>query len=246
MQNQEKPERTKAPHYSVIIPAYNEALYLPQTLQNLKKVMDTIDLPGEIIVVDNNSSDSTAEIAKTHGVRLTFEAINQISRARNAGARIALSNYFIFLDADTQIPKELLQSALKKLDEGHCGGGTLITFDRPTGPYTKLVLGAWTAISLYFKLAAGSFIYCRRDAFEAIGGFNERLYAAEEIRLSSDLKKWGKKHKKSFEMIADYPVVTSARKLDKPLRVFFATLTCLFFPFLVYSKTLCWYWYKRD
>jgi len=47
-------------------------------------------------------------------------------------------------------------------------------------------------------------------------------------------------------MITKYPVITSARKLDKPLRVFFATLICLFFPFLVYSKKLCWYWYKRD
>ncbi len=239
-------QNTSTPHYSVIIPAYNEEKWLPQTLQKLQKIMQTIALPGEIIVVDNNSNDLTAEIARTQGARLTFEAINQISRARNAGARIALSDYFIFLDADTHIPKELLESALQKLDDGRCGGGTTITFDRTTGPYAKLVLGAWTAISLYFKLAAGSFIYCRRDAFEDIGGFSEKLYAAEEIKLSSDLKKWGKKHKRSFEMIPEHPVITSARKLDKPGRVFFATLTCLFFPFLVYSKTLCWFWYKRE
>lgn len=236
----------KKPHYSVIIPAYNEEKYLPQTLQNLKDVMATIDLPGEIIVTDNNSSDRTSEIAKTYGAHLVFEAINQISRARNTGARIAKSDILIFLDADTSIPEGLLRTALQNLKEGHCGGGTTITFDRPTGPFSKMILSAWTAISLYFQLAAGSFIYCRRDAFEDIGGFSEKLYAAEEIRLSSDLKKWGKKHKQSFEMITDYPVVTSARKLEKPTRVFFATLTCLFFPFLVYSKKLCWYWYKRD
>ncbi|MEC4677911.1 MAG: glycosyltransferase [Nitrospirota bacterium] len=246
MPYQEKQEKVKAPYYSIIIPAYNEAEWLPQTLQNLRDVMDTINFPGEIIVVDNNSNDPTAEIAKIHGARLTFEAINQISRARNAGARIALSEYLIFLDADTRISEALLRTALKNLEQGHCGGGTTITFDRPTGPYARLVLGAWTAISVYFKLAAGSFIYCRRDAFEQIGGFSEKLYAAEEIRLSSDLKKWGKTHKRSFKMITDAPVITSARKLDKPFRTFLATLTCLFFPFLVYSKTLCWYWYKRD
>lgn len=234
------------PHYSVIIPAYNEEKYLPRTLQNLQDIMATIDLPGEIIVTDNNSSDGTSEIAKTYGAYLVFEAINQISRARNAGTRIAKSDILIFLDADTCIPEGLLRTALQNLKEGRCGGGTTITFDRPTGPFSKIILGAWTAISLYFQLAAGSFIYCRRDAFEDIGGFSEKLYAAEEIRFSSDLKKWGKKHNRSFEMITDYPVITSARKLEKPSRIFFVILTCLFFPFLIYSKKLCWYWYKRD
>ncbi len=244
----QKKETQKTPplRYSVIIPAYNEALWLPQTLQNLKEIMTAVNVPGEVIVVDNNSSDHTAEIARTHGARVVFEAENQISRARNAGARIASGEALIFLDADTRIPEGLLRTALKNLEDGACGGGTTVTFDRPAGPFARMILSAWNTVSLSFKLAAGSFIYCRRNAFEAAGGFSEKLYAAEEIRLSSDLKKWGKKHNRSFEMITDYPVITSARKLDKPFRTFLATLTCLFFPFLVYSKKLCWYWYKRD
>ncbi len=192
MHAQEKTQIQKLPRYSVIIPAYNEEKWLPQTLQNLKSIMEVLDLPGEIIVVDNNSTDLTSKVARAYGARVVFEDKNQISRARNAGAHIAKSNYFIFLDADICIPKGLLKTALQKLDAGACGGGTVITFDRPTGLFSRAILGIWTAISLRFRLAAGSFIYCRRDAFEDIGGFSERLYAAEEIRLSSDLKKWGK------------------------------------------------------
>lgn len=68
--------------YSVIIPAFNEETYLPKTLSILKEAMSCIKENGEIIVVDNNSTDSTYEIAKEHGVNVVREPINQISRAR--------------------------------------------------------------------------------------------------------------------------------------------------------------------
>ena len=76
--------------YSIIVPAYYEEAMLDETLQLLKDAMTTIELEGEIIVTDNNSTDKTAEIAKNAGARLIFEAINQISRARNAGTTIVL------------------------------------------------------------------------------------------------------------------------------------------------------------
>ena len=93
--------------YSVIIPAYNEENWLPQTLAGLKTAMAASDLPGEIIVVDNNSTDRTAQIAASHGARVIFERRNQISRARNAGAGAARRGHLIFLDADTLIPPGL-------------------------------------------------------------------------------------------------------------------------------------------
>ena len=94
--------------YSVIIPAYNEELHLPETLRNLQKAMEAVTpLRGEIIVVDNNSTDRTAEIAHDAGARVVFEAHNQISRARNCGGRAANSRNLIFLDADTIIRPEI-------------------------------------------------------------------------------------------------------------------------------------------
>lgn len=234
------------PSYSVIIPAYNEAAWLPKSLSALEKAMESIGQRGEIIVVDNNSSDQTTMVAKSYGAKVIFEAKNQISRARNAGARIATGRYLIFLDADSLISPHLLKQALENLDGGACcGGGTLVTFDRPTGLFTKLILNFWTGISKQFKLAAGSFIYCLHEAFDEIGGFSKYLYAGEEIRFSQDLKKWGRRKKLSFQLITDYPITTSARKLDHPVRVALATVLCLFFPFLVFFRPLCWYWYKR-
>ncbi|NQZ69946.1 MAG: glycosyltransferase, partial [Lentisphaeria bacterium] len=88
--------------YSVIIPAYNEEKLLPDTLASLKeKMSDVTDYSGEIIVVDNNSTDATAEVAKAAGAIVVFEEHRQIARARNAGGQIAKGRYLIFLDADT-------------------------------------------------------------------------------------------------------------------------------------------------
>ena len=72
--------------YSVIIPAYNEEHWLAIILPALKKSMAAVDMQGEVIVVDNNSSDGTARVAEEQGVNVIFKLINQISRTRNAGA----------------------------------------------------------------------------------------------------------------------------------------------------------------
>jgi len=234
------------PHYSVIIPAYNEATWLPKSLSALKVAMAAIEHTGEVIVADNNSSDDTSQVAKAHGAKVVFEAKNQISRARNAGARAATGKYLIFLDADCLISPQLLKTALACLETGTCcGGGTLIRFDRETGLFSRLILHFWIGVSKRFKLAAGSFIYCLREAFEEIGGFSTNLYAGEEIRFSQDLKRWGKRKKMRFLIIADQAITTSARKLDHPLRVAWTTALCLLFPFAIFFRSLCGYWYKR-
>ena len=112
--------------FSIVIPAFNEENYLGNTLDSLRSGMSEIsDLKGEIIVVDNNSSDKTAEVATAKGARVVFEPINQISKARNTGAKLAKGEYLIFIDADTQVSPELLGLVLKKLRYYNCGGGAL-------------------------------------------------------------------------------------------------------------------------
>ncbi len=233
--------------YSIIIPAYNEEKWLPHSIQALKTAMASIDLNGEMIVTDNHSSDQTATVAREHGATVVYETINQISRARNAGARVAKGTYLIFVDADTIISEALLRTALENLSGGqYVGGGALVSFDRETGWMASMIIKFWVWVSIRYQLAAGSFVYCLREAFEDVGGFSQSLYAGEEIRLSWALKKWGRQHHKKFQIITDFPVLTSARKLDHPGRVIAATLICVLFPFSIYFKKLCGYWYKRD
>ena len=234
--------------YSIIVPAYNEEDMLENTLNQLKEAMNTIPLSGEIIVTDNNSTDRTAEIAKNAGAVVVFEPINQISRARNTGAKQAKGRYLVFVDADTIAPPALLQNALDNLESDKCvGGGATVTTDAKVPFMVKTVLGYWNFLSRTFRLAAGCFVYARRDDFEAVGGFSESVYATEEIWLSIGLKRKGKKSNRKFCIVNEPKVITSGRKLVWYSYGYQSLLLLIIFlfPFLTRFKWVCGYWYKR-
>ncbi|MBU63616.1 MAG: glycosyl transferase family 2 [Opitutae bacterium] len=237
--------------YSVIIPAYNEEVLLADTIAEVRRGMvDLLPLSGEMIVVDNNSVDRTPEIAIASGARVVFEPINQISRARNAGAREAKGKYLFFVDADTIVPRSLLKKSLNFMIEGDVGaGGSTLCFDSklPVGSSEHFFAKFWNLISRSFRMAAGSFIFCRREAFQSIGGFSEKVFAGEEIFLSMALKRWCRKSGYVFRILNCNPVVTSSRKLfwHSKTRLFSVILLPMVFPFFLRSKRCCSFWYAR-
>ena len=86
---------------SVVIPAYNEELYLPETLTRVTKALAVAGWPSEIVVVDNDSHDRTRAISESFGARVVSEQEHNISRVRNTGATHATGDVLIFIDADT-------------------------------------------------------------------------------------------------------------------------------------------------
>lgn len=233
--------------YTIIIPAFNEAQFLPATLAALARAMSSISMPGQVVVVDNNSTDNTARVAEEFGARVVFEPVNQISRARNAGAAVADTPFLVFIDADTEVSGQLLSAALERLRSGvDCGGGSTLVFDH-TPPSAEAMVRAWTWISGQLKVAAGSFIYCLREGFEEVGGFSEAVYASEEIWFSRALKKWGRKRGLGFAVLDIAPVITSGRKLHwfSPGQLAVQVLVLTFLPFLVRFKSMCAIWYRR-
>ena len=134
--------------YSIIIPAYNEQVWLPKTIISVRKAMAAVKMDGELIVVDNNSNDNTAAIANYYGAEVVFESINQISRARNTGARHSRGKFLIFLDADTLLSEELLLSALEQLSSGKCcGGGALVGFNEAIPKIIRWGVRFWNGFS---------------------------------------------------------------------------------------------------
>lgn len=231
--------------YSIVIPAYNEEELLPKTLAVLKETMDSLDVCGEVVVVDNNSTDKTAQIADEFGARVVFEPINQISRARNAGARVAEGRYLVFLDADTLLSPELLQKALDNLAGGDCcGGGTMVAFDKPLSPAVRLFVRFWNWCAVKYALASGCFTYCLREGFDATGGFSEKVYVSEEIWFSRQLRLWGKKRGLTFRIITDSRILTSSRKLEWFTLVQLLPML-LIAPIAVRFRSMCWFWYRR-
>jgi glycosyltransferase involved in cell wall biosynthesis len=200
---------------SIVIPAYNEERLLQATLDAVRVAVGGLGggITWEIIVCDNNSTDRTAEIATAAGVTVVREAVNQISRARNTGAKVATGDWLLFLDADsTPTPGLFADLAESMADPKICGGGATLTSDKSAPVIFRMFIGLWNALSRLKSEVAGSFFYARREAFESVGGFSEKLFAAEEIDLTKRLKRWGRPQGQYFRILHRYPLKTSARK----------------------------------
>ena len=106
---------TEEPEVSVVIPAYNEEESIVQTLSSLSD--NKTDRRVEIIVVDNNSKDRTAELIKACGVRYVSETTQGITPARNRGLAEAKGKYILNADADSVSPTDWIDEMVKPLDK---------------------------------------------------------------------------------------------------------------------------------
>ena len=192
---------------SFVVPAFDEERELPATLDALHAAARATGEPYEVIVADDGSTDGTAAIAAARGARLVPVAHRQIAATRNSGARAATGETLVFVDADTRIDAPVLRAALAALAGGAVGGGAAVRFDGQVPRYGQALLAATVWAFRHARLAAGCFLFCKSEAFAAVGGFDERLYASEEIALSRALGRRGR-----FVVLRE-AVVTSGRKL---------------------------------
>jgi glycosyltransferase involved in cell wall biosynthesis len=182
------------------------------------------------------------------GARVVFEPENQISRARNAGARAARGRYFIFVDADTCIEPWLIHEAISLLEQGAtCGGGAQVTFDSGAPWSAGVSISVWNWLSRTMGYAAGCFIFCTREAFEGTGGFSETVYASEEIWFSRSVARWGRPRAQKFHILRAGGIKTSTRKLlwHNQWKVLALVTFFTVCPFAVRSRRLCSFWYRR-
>lgn len=192
---------------SFIVPAYNEEALIGGTLEALNRAAQTLGEAYEIVVADDASSDGTANIAEAHGARVVRVERRQIAGTRNAGAREALGDKLIFVDADTRVNEAVVRAAIDAMNRGAAGGGSGVTFDGKLPRYAERVHPPMIRIFRALGLACGCFLFCTRRAFEAAGGFDEKLFASEEITMSRALRRQGR-----FVVLRE-SVTTSGRKL---------------------------------
>jgi glycosyltransferase involved in cell wall biosynthesis len=192
---------------SFVIPAYNEELLLGRTLRALHDAAQPLGEPFEVVVVDDASTDGTAAVAREYGSRVVPVNHRQIAATRNAGAREAHGEVLIFVDADTVVTEAAVRAAVAALRAGAVGGGCAFRFDGRLPLYGRLMEVVAAPLYRALGLASGCFLFCTRAAFLAAGGFDERLFGAEEAALSRALQRQGR-----FVVLREC-VTTSGRKL---------------------------------
>ncbi len=196
---------------SIVIPAFNEERLIARTLGCIREALQGWD--AEIIVCDNNSTDRTAEIARDAGAIVVFEPINQIARARNAGAASATGDWLVFVDADSSPSRELFGDMAAAIRSGrYLGGGSTVAFANPQLD-VRIWVALWNTLSRVTGWAAGSFIFCDAAAFREAGGFNDALFAAEEIDFSRRMKRLARRRRMRFAILHRAPLLTSDRKV---------------------------------
>ena len=201
---------------SVVVPAFNEERLLGGSLARIKSAAGVFAGHGwdvELIVCDNNSTDRTAEIARNAGASVVFEPVNQIARARNRGATAATGDWLIFVDADSGPSTGLFDEVAEQIQSGRClAGGSTVRMDEKH-LLAEFFTWLWNCSSRMGGCLAGSFIFVEASAFRKIGGFSDKLFAAEELDLSRRLKQLARETGRGIVILHRHPLVTSARKL---------------------------------
>ena len=179
--------------------------------------------PYEVIVVDDASTDRTGAIAAEHSARVVWVNVRHIAAVRNAGAAVANGDMFIFVDADTVVNADVVAAAVRAIENGAAGGGAVVLWHGFMPVWARILSWVVLVSMRTLKWAAGCFIFASREAFTAAGGFDEGVYASEEVWLSRALKRQGR-----FVVLRE-SVVTSGRKLRTHSPMSLVRLTGAFF-----------------
>lgn len=174
--------------FSVVIPAYNEEKFLPRLLESIKVARaqysggrDQI----EVIVADNDSTDRTATVASKHGARVVHVAKRRIAAARNGGARAAGGQVLCFIDADSAIHPQTFNEIDRVMKTGRYVWG--VTGAVPERKSIALLITHYMFMPMVWLTGLDiGLSFCRREDFEAVGGYDEsRLYAEDVLDRKS-------------------------------------------------------------
>lgn len=176
---------------SVIIPCHNDAKYLGEALDS---ALAQSRPPAEVIVVDDGSTDGSAEVARSYRarVRLVSQSNQGISAARNAGLAAATGDIIAFLDADDLWPPRSLEARLERLEAPaavDCVFGLVEQFLSPDLPPADAARLHCPPGQVPARFAGAMLV--RRSVLDRVGGFDVGLKVGETMDLVARLAEDG-------------------------------------------------------
>lgn len=164
---------------SIVIPAFDEAIDLPTLLESLAPVRH--DPEFEVIVVDNGSTDNTAEIARAHGTNVVSMKRSRVGAGRNRGANAARGDLLAFLDADVIVTPQWLSDirAVAASPSDVITGDVYDIVDKPSW-IERHWFGAFYVRGAKSYLNGGNLVISRQN-FAKVGGFDEQMISGEDV-----------------------------------------------------------------
>ncbi|MAB49197.1 MAG: glycosyl transferase family 2 [Flavobacteriaceae bacterium] len=193
---------------SIIIPVLNEAENIGRLLRYLTENSSSKNV-SEIIVVDGESTDRTAEIVKNFTLTDVKLISSKKGRAKqmNVGAKASTGNILYFLHADTFPPKDFDLLIIENVKKGHEAGCFRMQFD---SNHWWLNLTGWlTKFNLKVCRGGDQSLFITKALFNTIGGYNENYIIYEDNILINEL------YKRNKFTVINQKITTSARLYKK-------------------------------
>jgi glycosyltransferase involved in cell wall biosynthesis len=202
---------------SLIVPAHNEAELLPRLLDTVDEARGRfVGGAGavEVVVADNASTDGTAGIAAARGCTVVHVPLRRIATARNGGAGAAHGRILCFVDADMRIHPETFNAVSATLERGDVvAGATGVRLER-WSLGIALTYVVMVSLVVITKMDTGV-VFCRREDFDAVGGYDERRELAEDVAFLWALRRLGKPRGQRLVRITSVKAIASMRKFDQ-------------------------------
>ncbi len=183
---------------TVVMTAYNEENYLPKALTS---VFSQINFPKEnyeVIVVDNNSTDKSAQIAKNFGARVISETKQGYVFALAKGMNQAKGEIIAATDSDTVVAEDWLSQIAKSFEDKDVVAATGMADMRNLNFLARNISYLIFYIFVKFNFLIGKphlsgFNFAvRRQALEKAGGINTKYLMSPDVEIGLRLKKYGK------------------------------------------------------
>jgi rSAM/selenodomain-associated transferase 2 len=221
------------PVFSIIIPTYNEAQVLGQTLAGLPAAPDL-----EIIVVDGGSTDSTREVAANFPHMHPLQAPRGRGGQMNAGAGVARGQFLVFLHADTALGPEHLEALRRAAADPRFAAGAFELRLVPALRALRLIAWGANRRARVCGLPYGDqTLVLRRDLFAQLGGFSHRR--PEDLDLVLRVRRYTRIR------ILTPPVASSGRKWLRHGYFHTTVKNWLFFTYHLAERALTPRWGRR-
>jgi len=197
------------PAISVVIPAYNEEKCIGDCLEKLAN--QDFDLPYEVIVVDNKSTDKTKEVAKKFGARVISEYCKGVVFAFKKGYEAVRSDIVAMTDADTKVPRNWLGRIYEEYQKDKCVVGVAGGFYyEKRSLFFEILRTIQIAIFQLFTTSSGFNMSYKKSALLQVGGIDVRINLGSDVDIFQRLKKVGR-----CIYLPELKVTTSGRRFEK-------------------------------